>query len=159
MEGLFAEDCSKAPPSSSPWGSSTLLFWTALILGVGLAWSQCAPYLMVFNRSCLLYRPAKQPLVCSSLMSWTPLQRLEVGILEMVVVLQIVSSTRSWQRWMVCPPRRTFSSSVLPTGQTSLTQPSCALAAWINSSTSLCLMRSPGLLFLRPTWENHQLLR
>lgn len=87
-------------------------------------------------------RLVKLLLVCFSLMNWTPLLKLVVEMLVMVVEQLTESLTRFSQKWMVCPARRTSSSLGPPTDQTSLTLPSSDLADWTNLSTSHCLMRS-----------------
>lgn len=92
-------------------------------------------------------RLVKLLLVCSSLMNWTPLLKLVVETLVMVVEQLTESLTRSSRKWMVCPARRTSSSLAPPTDQTSLTLPSSGLADWTSSSTSHCLTRSLAFPF------------
>lgn len=72
-------------------------------------------------------------------------------MLEMGAEQLIVSSTRSWLRWMECPARRTSSSLEPQTDPTSSTLPSSDLAVWISSFTSPYLTRRAGSASWRPT--------
>lgn len=104
-------------------------------------------------------RLVKLLLVCSSLMNWTPLLKLVVEMLVTVVEQLTELLTRSSQKWMVCPARRTSLSLGPPTDQTSLTLPSSGQADWTSLSTSHCLTRSLAFPFSKLTSGSLQFQR